>query len=297
MYHLSKELSGIVLPADTFGTHLKDGKTTDEDLEEKNFQAAGEVLAEVWSSLVIDDHPVTSEYVPHKPSADIKGFTVSAAYKSNHLIQTQYMTVALKCQDRSCCKPPKTIIGKFFPGRRVPTLIPFQHTMSGPKALPLTADVAKEELVFLDVFQRLAMELILLPEDLKVKYNQMVPYDVYFPTLQQKVEQRVCKTCGKYFALKLSLTEHKQVCKSKRTLDDDDYLPRMRISNVVAALEVSDEFFEEEEKEEHLEDSLEDDLEMSALRPVISVPSAGGVESIVNLKEWLKSPYQLISEL
>ena len=48
MYHLSKELSGIVLPADTFGSHLKDGQTIDDELDQRNFEAAGEVLAEVW---------------------------------------------------------------------------------------------------------------------------------------------------------------------------------------------------------------------------------------------------------
>ena len=302
MYHLSKELSGIVLPADTFGTHLKDGQTIDEDLEEQNFEAAGEVLAEVWSRLVIDEHPVTAEYVAMKPMADVTGFTVSAAYKSRHLIQTQYMTVALKCEDRSCCKPPKTIISHFFPGRRVPTLIPLKHTQSGPVALPLTPEVAKEELTFLDIFQRLALESQLLPAELKTKYNMMVPYDVYFPSLQHKVEKRVCKTCGKYFALKLSLKEHKQVCSSKRSRGDDGFRAkkRIRIANVVAALEVDDEFFEgdeEEEEEQNLEESIEAALEVNAVRSLISVPAPGGIETIVNLKEWLKSPYQLISDL
>ena len=164
MYHLSKELAGIVLPADTYGTHLKDGKTVDEVLEEKNFKAAGEVLAEVWSNLIIDDHPVTSEYVEEKPSELITNFSATPAFKSRHLIQTQYMTIALKCDDPMCCSPPKTIIHNFFPGRRVPALIPFKLTGSGPKALPLSPDVTKEALSFLDVFQRLAMEDILMPE-------------------------------------------------------------------------------------------------------------------------------------
>ena len=115
MYHLSKELAGIVLPADTYGTHLKDGRTIDEKLEEENFKAAGEVLSEVWSNLVIDDHPVTCEYVSQKPPEYISGFTVSASYKSRHLIETQYMTVALKCEDVMCCAPPKTMVSKFFP--------------------------------------------------------------------------------------------------------------------------------------------------------------------------------------
>ena len=65
--------------------------------------------------------------------------------------------------------------------------------------------------------------------------------------------------------------------------------------------EVLDEFLaeaeDEERRQENLEDSVDDVLEQQSMRPLISVPAAGGIETIVNLKEWLKSPYQLISEL
>ena len=189
MFHLSKELSGIVLPAETYGSHLKDGKTIDEELEEKNFEAAGQVLSEVWSNLVIDDYPVTCEYVSQKPKR-ISGFTVSASYKSRHLIETQYMTIALKCDDILCCSQPKTIISKFFPGRRVPALIPIKHTIHGPRALSLNPDVAKEELAFLDVFQRLAMESFLLPEELKEKFKGVVSYDACFPSTWSRASAR-----------------------------------------------------------------------------------------------------------
>ena len=297
MYHLSKELSGIVLPADTFGSHLKDGQTIDDELEQRNFEAAGEVLAEVWSNLVIDDHPVKAEYVAMKPTEDITRFTATASFKSRHLITTQYMTVALRCDDPECCLPSRTIISKFFPGRRIPALIPIRHTASGPKAMALSADIDKENLTFLDIFQRLAMESILLPEDLKNKYNGMVPYDVYFPSLQEKIDNRVCRSCGKYFALQISLKEHKLVCKKKRMVDRAGPAPKRL--NLLASLDLTDEFFqeEEEEEEENLQESVEEILETSTLRPVISVPAVGGIETILNLKEWLKSPYQLINEL
>ena len=134
-----------------------------------------------------------------------------------------------------------------------------------------------------------------VPDELKIKYNGMVPYDVYFPTLQQKVEERVCKICGQYFSLKLSLKEHKQVG-HKRSRDEDGPHAKEGISN-----EVLDEFLaeaeDEERRQENLEDSVDDILEQQSMRPLISVPAAGGIETIVNLKEWLKSPYQLISEL
>ena len=48
MAPLSHDLTGIILPHDTFGSHLdSQGKTVDTDLEIENFMAAGEVLAEV----------------------------------------------------------------------------------------------------------------------------------------------------------------------------------------------------------------------------------------------------------
>ena len=49
MYHLSKQLTGVILPHDTFGSHLLNGKTVDSELEKKNFKAAGETLAQIWN--------------------------------------------------------------------------------------------------------------------------------------------------------------------------------------------------------------------------------------------------------
>lgn len=64
MAPLSRDLCGVILPYETFGSHLNgQGKTTDEELEKKNFRKAGELLADVWSERIIDKFPVVSEYV------------------------------------------------------------------------------------------------------------------------------------------------------------------------------------------------------------------------------------------
>ena len=76
MSPLSHDLAGLILPHDMFGTHLDaSGKTIDQELEEKNFFAAAEVLSNVWSKTVIDKHPVNckavkkgSQFVPDEPS-------------------------------------------------------------------------------------------------------------------------------------------------------------------------------------------------------------------------------------
>ena len=55
MAPLSRDLSGVVLPHDHFGSHLNaQGQTVDEKLEERNFAHAGKVLADIWTSTVTD---------------------------------------------------------------------------------------------------------------------------------------------------------------------------------------------------------------------------------------------------
>jgi len=68
MAPLSRELSGLILPHDHYGSHLdKKGNTADPQLEKKNFDFAGKTLADVWSQLVLDGHPTVAEYI--EPSA------------------------------------------------------------------------------------------------------------------------------------------------------------------------------------------------------------------------------------
>lgn len=64
MAPLSRELAGLILPHDYFGSHLGErGVTIDDHLERSNFEFAGNVLAEVWSSMEIDDYNVNAKYV------------------------------------------------------------------------------------------------------------------------------------------------------------------------------------------------------------------------------------------
>ena len=63
MAPLSRFLAGIILPYETFGSHLNSqGAKINIALEELNIQKAGETLAEVWSEAVIDNFPVISKW-------------------------------------------------------------------------------------------------------------------------------------------------------------------------------------------------------------------------------------------
>ena len=91
MAPLSRELAGLILPHDSFGSHLQGQKTVDTELEKANFQKAGEILAEVWTNLIIDKYPVHAEYIgsaqdcpiPEEPSID--------HWYSVHVRESRYM--------------------------------------------------------------------------------------------------------------------------------------------------------------------------------------------------------------
>ena len=64
MAPLSRELAGIILPHDAYGSHLNaSGKNCRCRPGEKEFQKAGDVLAEKWSKIVLHGHGVTAEYI------------------------------------------------------------------------------------------------------------------------------------------------------------------------------------------------------------------------------------------
>ena len=190
MYHLSKELTGVVLPYDTFGSHIVNGKIVDEELEVKSFQAAGEILAEIWNKLEIDSHSVQAEFISEPVDKSIKFFQPSALYRAKHVLETQYMTVYLKCDDRKCCSAPKTQVNVFFPGRRIPALILIKLTSTGPEAMELTKDIHKKEIVFPDIFARIVTEKSLTPPELREQFGDSIPYDVYHTFLHNKIWSR-----------------------------------------------------------------------------------------------------------
>ena len=104
MAPFSKELSGVILDHEHFGSHLDNqGNTIDPELELKNFEYAGEIRSEIWSKLVIDGHPVVAEYIkdnsPHSPMQK------SEDWKVEHIRESQYFLQIVKCLDSNCCSP------------------------------------------------------------------------------------------------------------------------------------------------------------------------------------------------
>lgn len=111
MAPLSKELSGLILPHETFGSHLdSNGKTIDKELEKKNFEHCGNTLAEIWSNVMIDGWPTVAQYVqPDDSEINAEDLNEKDAFwMSKHVRSSQYFTQIVKCNDQSCCKKPRS---------------------------------------------------------------------------------------------------------------------------------------------------------------------------------------------
>lgn len=91
MAPLSRELSGLILPHDHFGSHLDDSnESTNDGLELKNFEYAGNVLCEVWNNITIDGYSVQAEYISPLNGSTSSTELPSSDWYCRHVFESQY---------------------------------------------------------------------------------------------------------------------------------------------------------------------------------------------------------------
>ncbi|CAG8605912.1 34232_t:CDS:2 [Racocetra persica] len=101
---LSYDLASIILPYDTFRTHLNTQlRTNNEELEKRNFKAARDVLTSVWENTIIDSYLVLVKYIDSSKKHHYSN-EKSALWMEKHVMTCRYMTQVTKCDDQSCCK-------------------------------------------------------------------------------------------------------------------------------------------------------------------------------------------------
>ena len=67
----SKELSGVVLHHDNFGSHLNaKGETNDKELEKK-FRVCWGDTTKIWSGMITDGHPVLAEFISEEVDQEV----------------------------------------------------------------------------------------------------------------------------------------------------------------------------------------------------------------------------------
>ncbi|CAF1269054.1 unnamed protein product, partial [Didymodactylos carnosus] len=202
MAPLSHELAGLILPYDHYGNHLDSaGKTIDDSLEIRNFERAGETLAEIWSQMKIDGHPVTARYV--KPPIDDTThleMKEDLVWRSKHVRQSQYLLQVVRCHDLSCCKPWRSYYPHFLNNSFLPP--PIAVMMTGPGPIPASTDQNGN---FLQLFERQQLNNLIKT---KLKLN-VIPFDYYCSSVQQDIERRICKHCDLYFPSIAAVNRHK----------------------------------------------------------------------------------------
>lgn len=212
MAPLSRDLCGVILPHDTYGSHLDgSGRTIDYDLEVKNFKKAGEVLAEIWSQRIIDGYEVEAEYISPSGGAGSNGTDsaprgyisehapdfLTEEWKSAHVLQSQYLLQIVKCNNLQCCGQSTTNLKSFFHGQFLPTPAKFIQTKEGVK---LSDDMDRG--VFMDLQTRLSFSFLL---------RSNLQFDAYCPSVNSKLKERTCTLCLKYFVTKKALLSHKKL--------------------------------------------------------------------------------------
>jgi hypothetical protein len=213
MAPLSRPLSGLILPHNHYGNHLDAaGNTIDVALEKQNFKKAGTTLAEVWSEVVFDGYPCVAENVdPDHYALSQDQLNVKDQYRfSEHVRTSQYFTQIVKCKNLIFCNEPRSSYLAVVPTRFIPPPIPLIQTNKGIKAPDRSGF---ENHVFPSLFLSLHLSRDLLPSSTKEFLTP--PYDLYTPSVQSQLSDRICQIRSLYFASKVMLKSHMIVHKKK----------------------------------------------------------------------------------
>ena len=199
-------------PFDKFGSHLdKSNKTVDLELEQKNFKAAGEILAEVWSKTVIDDNPVVAEYSPAGNEIDFDR-ELEQSWIDNHVRQSRYLLQIVRCKDIRCCLTSRTNYDSILGRRFLPAPVPMKATAKGP--------AVNSDGQFGSLFQNLWLSHV----------TETKVFDAHCPKLSHithkcgktELQRRVCTICGIYYPTLKALNSHKKICKDAPPVVEDE---------------------------------------------------------------------------
>lgn len=206
---LSRELTGVILNHNDFGSHLdSSNRTINLELEKRNFESAGNVLADIWSKLFIDDFPVVADYsIPTDTELDVEHSMIlknNATWYANHVRESQYF---LQIDTVTCCGVRHSSLWQLLKGFLPPPLL-IKQTSKGYGVAESDDNEAK--------FAPLLLQLSLILR--ASSYLKQVPYDSYCPSVESYLFKRSCNICGLYFASYKAANEHKQSHKTRNSL-------------------------------------------------------------------------------
>ena len=219
-------------------------------MERKNFYASAHVLKDIWSQTVINNYPVIcqvletgSELIPEEPDA---------FWVFRHVRQHRYGLQIVKCLDESCCGRFETNWLNIFPERFIPPTAVYQYGATGLEIVEPSVYLKEpRKYKFATLPQRLIAKLV-PKEGLFGKNGEKrpVPFDLYCPSMQDKIENCVCKQCGIYWPSAAAKNRHQKIHKIPGA--DDTFVHDQGFN--LAHDEVLDEFETDSETEEEKSD-------------------------------------------
>ena len=290
MAPLSKELSGLILPHDQFGSHLDNrGQTIDSDLEKKNFAFAGTVLAEIWSKMVVDNFPTVAEYVNPGTSELLEEELLNKDQNwcDVHIRSSQYFAQIVKCADLQCCSKPRSSYFNIVQERFLLPPLPLVQTSEGLRVPERSGDMASHT-NFPSLFLAQSLKIDHLIPRSANKYKQ-IPYDLYCPSVQSSLNDRVCKTCNQYFAsivmLRIHSAQHKQVAAApaRRVRPTRLAARRQREMMVIIA---------NQENGESVDWFDEQDLDLTGIAIPNEEPANTPAFPVLSMKDHFQSPWE-----
>lgn len=275
MAPLSRELSGLILPHDHYGSHLdENGRTIDEEMEQNNFAYAGKTLAEIWNSLNIDGYPVTATYVD-SGEPDSLGYDLD--WYSKHVQESQYLLQIVKCEEKNCCSPARSGLFRILKGRFIPPPI---------KMIQSSNDIiTSEEGEFIDLSLRLALNL-----NITAKGFLKMPYDYFCPSIKSQLSARTCGSCGQYHASQKSANRHKKIQHSEKSEKACLIRPLRIAARRANELMCVVKFVEDMEDVEWIN---EDEVDQDCIRKESDEDNQVKLETniITDMEKWLEQPW------
>ena len=148
--------------------------------------------------------PPGCEHVPETPDP---------SWVSRHVQQSRYALQVVKCDDRECCEMFKTDWEKVFPERFVPFPAVYSIGTNGIIAVePSSYFKNLKKFEFASLQKRVLLKKI--PEEGK-KYDKIIPFDLYCPSMEDKIKPGICPICCTYWPSAAAMLRHKK-CHGKR---------------------------------------------------------------------------------
>jgi len=136
---------------------------------------------------------------------------------------SQYLTQIVKCMDNMCRLKPRSSYFSVVTGRFLQPPLPITQASVGLKIPERNIGGTSHNFPSLFVAQSLKVSDILSHSSNPYRY---IPYDLYCPSIQYLLSDRICKICHSYFSSLIMLRRHSMTHKQDLIIPSKRFRPQ-----------------------------------------------------------------------